>query len=80
MNTAINNLTIQNVLSIVESNSTFTPEEKETAMDTLTKITELVVLPVQLLAKWHCSYRCWLKYSSNANRLHSIFNRHTLCL
>jgi hypothetical protein len=42
MNTAINNLTIQNVLSIVDSNNTYTPEEKETAKDTLTKITELV--------------------------------------
>ena len=42
MNTAINNLTIQNVLSIVDSNSTYTPEEKETAKDTLTKVTELV--------------------------------------
>ena len=42
MNTAINNLTIQNVLSIVDSNNTFTPEEKETAKDTLTKVTELI--------------------------------------
>ena len=42
MNTAINNLTIQNVLSIVDSNSTYTPQEKEIAKDTLTKVTELV--------------------------------------
>jgi hypothetical protein len=42
MDTAINNLTIQNVLSIVDSNSTYTLEEKQTAKDTLTKVTELV--------------------------------------
>jgi hypothetical protein len=42
MNTAINNLTIQNVLSIVDSNNTYTPEEKEIVKDTLTKVTELV--------------------------------------
>ena len=39
MNTAINNLTIQNVLSIVDSNNTYTPE---IVKDTLTKVTELV--------------------------------------
>ncbi len=42
MNTAINNLTIQNVLSNEDSNNTYTPEEKETAKDTLTKVTELI--------------------------------------
>ena len=42
MNTGINNLTIQNVLSIVDSNNTYTPEEKEIVKDTLTKVTELV--------------------------------------
>jgi hypothetical protein len=42
MNTAIDKLTIQNVLSIVDSNNTYTLEEKATAKDTLTKVTELV--------------------------------------
>ena len=33
---------MQNVLSIVDSNNTYTPEEKEIVKDTLTKVTELV--------------------------------------
>ena len=33
MNTAIDKLTIQNVLSIVDSNNTYTPEEKVTAKE-----------------------------------------------